>query len=239
MSNNFYIGTQVPSSIYLGTDEVSAVYLGTEKVWELNRNPYQQVEWISNISADGASGNPYINTGIVPSDHPAGLKIDIRVYSTNPGSVRRVFGARVGNVRSLNLYLNPNGGHNVEIGGGQGVSQTYSWNSWHTISAYSNESSKVLGASFDGGTAKTTNHTGGLCTASMHLMGYNYSTPTYAPVRVSSFSIRDYGSNTLLCDYTPAYRKADGVIGMLDSVSGNFMTNAASSGKFAKGADVA
>lgn len=46
-----------------------------------------------------------------------------------------------------------------------------------------------------------------------------------------------YDNDTLVRNFVPCYRKSDSVIGMYDTVSGNFLTNAGS-GTFLKGSDV-
>jgi hypothetical protein len=75
-------------------------------------------------------------------------------------------------------------------------------------------------------------------TDNLYLFAQNYKgSPRFGGERkISKFQYYDK-SNALKCDLVPCYRKADGVIGMYDLVSGAFFTNAGS-GSFTKGANV-
>ena len=52
------------------------------------------------------------------------------------------------------------------------------------------------------------------------------------------YSARCSRGHEIVREYIPCYRKADGVIGLYEKFTGEFLTNAASTGSFAKGADI-
>lgn len=52
------------------------------------------------------------------------------------------------------------------------------------------------------------------------------------------YSLRIFDGNVMVHNYVPCYRKADGVIGIYDTVGKEFLTKTGGSGTFAKGADV-
>lgn len=52
------------------------------------------------------------------------------------------------------------------------------------------------------------------------------------------YSARISKGHEIIRDYIPCYRKSDGVVGLYEKVTGQFLTNDANTGSFAKGADI-
>lgn len=65
----------------------------------------------------------------------------------------------------------------------------------------------------------------------------NAGTPTTVSRVLSLYSARCSRKNEVVREYIPCYRKADGVIGLYEKFTGQFLTNAGT-GAFTKGADI-
>lgn len=72
---------------------------------------------------------------------------------------------------------------------------------------------------------------------SIYLFALNNSNSMIEPSRIKLYSFRIYENDVLVREYVPCYRKQDEVIGLYDTVTKTFFTNAGS-GTFIKGADV-
>lgn len=177
---------------------------------------YQRVEWI------GTSGTQYINTEIVPTNHMVEVKYD----SEERDAAEHVFGTEAGpNYFHFTIYDNKYywGLKGKESSGGawsSGVKTLlYNYGDNHAIVL----DGVTLGAGEYISSAKSLT----LCrrTATNFKGKYYY------------FKVTDRATGQLVRNMYPCYRKADGVIGMYDTVSKKFFPNAGT-GEFTKGADI-
>lgn len=190
---------------------------------------YQQVEWV------GSTGTQYINTGIIPNDE-FGMKLIATNTAPQIVSLDYMFlGIRQNNKRwflaqSYNSwYYGWNNYHYVAINDSvQNVFSTISLN-------YKNDRKYIV----EGG--RTVNLTESLYsnfTASAFVFAANDGNNNaiyQAKCKIQFAEITN--GNNVIANYVPCYRKSDGEIGMYDTVSATFFTNAGT-GTFTKGADV-
>lgn len=207
---------------------------------------YQQVEWI------GASGTQYINTGIVPNNFPIAT-IDFESGKSAGDSFQTLFGTQggltsgVGYRNRFSLYVS-SANTSVMANMADGLSgspQNYPATATINVGTAAYVNSRLtyqidavariayvgnISGSFDNQTIAdcinplyvlATNNNG---SASSHSVGKLYGA-TYEDGNGQAFNL------------IPCYRKADGVIGVYDTVGKQFLTNAGT-GTFTKGADV-
>lgn len=69
------------------------------------------------------------------------------------------------------------------------------------------------------------------------IFSYNNAGTPATPRALSLYSARCSRKNEIVREYIPCYRKSDGVIGLYEKYTGQFLTNAGT-GAFTKGADI-
>ena len=179
---------------------------------------YQRVGWI------GTTGTQYIDTGIVPTDHMVEVKYDSEEYNND----EHLFGtATTNSARYFHFTLYSNkyywGLNGAESKGGAwstGVKTLlYNYGDDHEVI----QDGVVLGS-------------GSYITSAGYLT-LSRRTAVNFKGKYYYFKVTDRATGLLVRDMIPCYRKADGVIGMYDTISGQFFTNAGT-GEFRKGSDV-
>lgn len=77
-------------------------------------------------------------------------------------------------------------------------------------------------------------------TAPISIFGYNSASAGVVSSKreYKLYSARISKANEVIREYIPCYRKSDGVVGLFEKFTGQFLTNAAEGGAFTKGADV-
>lgn len=211
-----------------GTSTITVSYGGKTTTFSVTvESGYQQVEYI-----EATTAGPVIDTFYAPEEN-AEIRCGMQqlVASNNAAMFGRTAPAILSFMWSTSeFYVNFARQSSTKVAG---ISY---FNSIHDVILNKDE------FKFDGVTKAT--FSGSLLDFSTdnHMMIFAWpdastGLPTRATAgRCSFFQI--YDSGTLVVDLIPVYRKRDGVIGMLDRVSGEFRTNVGT-GTFAKGGDVA
>lgn len=220
---------------------------GSDVLWErpgLLPSAYQQVEYIA------ADGNQVIDTGVLASNHGEGIRYIFRGNVTAYQSTALIywFGALANSCRSGNVFVNT-ASHIGMLIGGSGSEGYMSYDALPAIGSdfelIAQGTSKnanncvvtINGTQFIKGTLVdsempntniylfTANGTSAANTANRKYYGKLYS-----------FTMEAADGNPIR-NFLPCYRRADGVIGLYDTVESVFYTNQGS-GDFTRGPDV-
>ncbi len=198
---------------------------------------YQRVEWI------GVSGTQWINTGITPqSDN---VVYECEWVETSQERSACLFAATLVNYDSTkgnrftgNIYHPGYGNLSISVAR-SGDTCKYSGivageKNTLTVTILNGTLTRVV----NGDTA-TSAYTGTIVNGvNIGLFATNRDTTVHEYCKYTRmYSWKMWDGGVLVRDMIPCYRKADGVIGMYDTVSKRFFTNAGS-GEFTKGADV-
>lgn len=209
---------------------------------------YQQVEYIE------TDGHQYIDTGVIASDYPENITYDMRCVitgRTGSGKADYYWGASDGTNRSG--YVGMANGTVVEYctlwlyagttGNELAIYTAYFNIDQHLVLTLSAKHATAWSASGNGKAFTSSGKTAGNGTQpnlSIWLFAANGISDANGNRRFKgkcySFSMT-YEDGTPIRNFVPCYRKADGVIGLYDTVGGQFYTNAGT-GSFTKGADV-
>lgn len=195
---------------------------------------YQEVEFIESISAS------YIKTDITPKSNTP--KIKLRYYKATQATAEN----------TLFFVQSSVGSTGIEIGFNNTANRLFAFSSssaqiispivyGHVVDVdvqLNSVSPYITMTASSGGTTETGSKTGanasGVTNGYISLFaGRNGNLFVYA--RMYSCEVWDDGS--LTAQFIPCYCKADGVVGMYESVSGEFYSSATTN-PFAKGADV-
>lgn len=188
---------------------------------------FQEVEWI------GANVGPAINTGIhAKLETVIKCKMQRTAYEGG-GSYPAIFGCASPNYTIT--YQSSGNNNYVSIGDKTDVSLSYDLRGSFREIELSKASIKINGTVQKniGATALTENSNRKIAIFAR----YNASNALERKSNTKCAYFQIYDGETLECDLVPCYRKSDGVIGMYDLVSDNFLTNVGT-GTFTKGADV-
>lgn len=206
---------------------------------------YQQV---SHIETDG---NQYIDTGVMASDHADGIRYLFRgnfTKFTSPNGNNYLFGCYVSGSRTGNPTVNKSTSSTYIIVGNQAAQiavmskQPAIGEDFELQCTATSENVPATTGSFNGTdmiltSSATAARNVAMPAANIWLFWINgLSTATKYCGKLYAFTM-DTADGTPIRNFVPCYRKADGVIGLYDTVGGVFYTNAGT-GSFAKGADV-
>ncbi|MBR2241011.1 MAG: InlB B-repeat-containing protein, partial [Clostridia bacterium] len=190
----------------------------TFKGWAKTQNTlpdeYQEVEYIR------FTGDQYIDTGVVPTNHTTEVKFDFEEYVNG----EHLFGTSSGsNYYHFTAYRNR---YSWGINGSQGDAGSWTTGA-HTL--IYNESSVMLDDTKLGNVSNPTSSTN-------LLIGDRGSRVSLLQGKIYYFKITDRTTGDVVRDFVPCYRKSDGEIGLYDIINGVFYTNNGT-GTFEKGAD--
>lgn len=223
---------------------VVKVTAGGVVLWQKVTSPipsaYQQVEWIQNSWTSTSSGS-YIDLGFAFNE---AATIFLHVVSSADTTNGQLFGAAENNGKLRCMIVH---GTNTSFYGSTG--STY-------ISAalaglgkanqemhlkYTIKPGELKGEDLISGTVSNVLGTQGTYTMTNNLylfaQNYNGTMRREGGYQLKRFQYYDK-NDTLICDLYPCYRKADGVIGVYDTVRKLFLTNAGT-GHFTTGGSVA
>lgn len=189
---------------------------------------YQAVEWI------GARGTQYLKTKVSASSN-VDLYVEFMPVTGNTGD-NVLFGSANGTSAMYwcDIYSNTVYWRYATTVSGNLV--ILSWNAWHTTNTIKN----VI---YIDGTIKLTVPNNPFAVPEPYdkfwIFALNRSgTPLICKgINIRKFTLTDNTTNKELFNGIPCYRKSDGVIGMYDLVSEQFLTNQGT-GTFTKGADI-
>ena len=219
-------------SVSIPEGEVSKITCDNEILWKaISAVPdeYQQVEYI------GVSGTQYINTNWTPSNNTY-FKIRFMAttssYMFGSGSAPRL--AVVSNSNNIQVYNTDNGAYGI---------YNFSDVNFNTVVDLETFTTTTLNEAYvkANGVEKRNDNTSinvNFNSSFKMLLGawqYNAATIRYGKGRIYSATAKV--DNVLIFDMIPCYRISDGEIGMWDTVSKTFFTNAGT-GTFTKGSDV-
>ena len=205
---------------------------------------YQQVEYIA------TDGNQIIDTLVIPSDHKDGIWYELDFRSNWDGSLNSndyVWGCISGASRSGNLYYNRSAGNSRLVCGTTLGGITYNWYDITTrtivrVFATSEDTSSLRLEYEQNGEVKnptvnsSTYDTAPMPSESIYLFNCRGISRQGTPIMCYGFNMKA-ADGTQIRNFVPCYRKADNVIGMYDTITQQFYTNAGT-GSFTKGADV-
>lgn len=217
---------------------------GTTVLWERPGLPlaYQQVEYIQ------TDGNQYIDTGIMASDYPDGIRYVFRGNVTAYQNTSNIYwfgalanGSRSGNFGSREGYLI------MFIGGNGGVYYSMprpsAGEDFEVIVQATSKSSKDCIVTYNG--VQLSAHTQLTDTQMPNANIYLFT--AYGTSALNTANQKYYGKvysftmdsvdGTPIRNFVPCYRKSDGIIGLYDTVGGVFYINKGT-GSFTKGANV-
>lgn len=190
---------------------------------------YQQVEYIG-ISANG----PYLATNYTPIQGDE-IECDFKISTNNQGTL---FSAGTGSYQTIVLSDITNSTFYLkafQTGAASALTYFLSTNVRALISL-KNPTTTIVRKSDESTRTISTPFQGALDGAATTIWLFRRRNGAAGvPSVMYSFSVVNGGATRL--NLIPCYRKSDGVIGMYDTVSGTFYTNAGS-GTFIKGADV-
>lgn len=188
---------------------------------------YQRVEYISKTNSSGA----YINTGYVPE-----LNTDVYVKASIDGKRDQKFfgGFGTGSGNGAGFAL-------AQVGDNWRVTIGVGWTAIGTavVDAPTDFVIELRAAKFF---VWIDNQMLFLATDKelyypLYIFATNYNNSVSSGFGGNIYRVTVRRGETVLRDYIPCYRKADGVIGMYEIMTETFLTNAGS-GSFGKGADV-
>lgn len=242
-------------SITVDGISIKSITVNNGTIWSLgsssdeDHSEYQFVEYIE------TDGNQYVNTAVVASDYPDGISYvfsgNVTGYVTT-SSNNYLFGCLVDGVRTGNPCVMPNSGNTaLRVYAGtnsnvQKVSQFIETGVDFTFELIcgSNFAKKTdIVAKLNGTNMSNSGYTfspASMPNGNIHLFSYNGISNTGASKpywgKLYSFTM-DAVDGTPIRNFIPCYRKADGEIGLYDTVEGKFYTNSGT-GSFTKGADM-
>lgn len=199
---------------------------------------YQRVEYIA------ASGTQYINTGVLPTENNvANVDFELTGYSNN--SYIALVSA------SSHMYL-----VHFYHSSGSNIHFVPCWYAYKTGDYYTtlslskryraicssyNDTAKNGGMAITTDGAFTSNNSSGTQsytpTNSYYIFARNNDSAVSYQASAKLYHLALYTDGNLVRDFYPCYRKADGVIGLYDTVTEAFFTNAGT-GTFTKGSDI-
>ncbi len=201
---------------------------------------YQKVAYIE------TDGNQYIDTGVLASDYADGIAYAFSGNMTAMnGTSMYLFGCLDGGVRSGNLCRNEGTASYIVYAGGTsdiikaadspGYGADFTATLLVSSAAPQNMVAKLNGKDF---VAYEEGAAADMPTASVYLLWCRGVSADPKPFygKLYSFTMTA-ADGTPIREFVPCYRKADGVIGLYDTVSGAFYENAGT-GAFTKGADM-
>lgn len=204
---------------------------------------YQEVDYIE------ASGGQYIDTGVKASDHADGIGYTMDGNAAGfavSGTTNYFFGALSGGVRTGNVSIGTSSvGFDAGIlllcGSASGaVRQTgFTFGEDFTLTVTASSAVSDTTMALNGAAANRQSYvtTAAMPAANIYLLACNgIDTSRSFKGKLYSFAMTA-ADGTPIRNFVPCYRKADGVIGLYDAVSGVFYTNQGT-GAFTKGADV-
>ena len=178
---------------------------------------YTRLEYIE------STGTQYINTGIYPTNNTA---IDVKFVNIaqQGGTTRVVIGDGWQTERTYLLSITANTSSFALIGG---LSKQFSnyWTRNTPFTVHMDTNGISVNGSIINWTGTATTFTG---TRPLTMFGVTDAQTRYAMIKMYYLKITANGE--LVRDFIPAKRNSDNVIGMYDTVSGTFFTNAATSG---------
>ena len=189
------------------------------KIKSINAIPatYTKLEYIQ------TNGNQYINVGL--SSNGIGLSVETKVMFLDTYQERTILGREAGG--GFDLYTNSEPQLGLWNNSSSVIRVSISQNTLYTISAGMTSSGITM-------TVNGTNYSGAapqsMSAANLNLFRHNYT--SYAKLKM--YYLKLYNNGTLVRDFIPAKRNSDNVVGMYDTVSGNFFTNAGT-GSFTAG----
>ncbi len=225
-------------SITIPEGVVQRILRGSEVLWSKSVLPseYQRVEWI------GATGTQWINTGVSPQSDDVvweceWLETELEYKSCIFASTNESFDSTLRNRFSGNHYHVQKGELGISLARTTNICrlplEAGVKNTLRTVVNNGTVTHTLNGNSASGtyaGTIKNEWPIGLFATNRTTTM-----TEWCYYTRMYSWKMTDNG--VVVRDMIPCYRKADGVIGMYDTVSKQFFTNAGT-GEFTKGEDV-
>ncbi len=178
---------------------------------------YQEVEYLQ------STGTQYIDSGFVPTEQ---TKVEAKWIGTGNGRLYGYYSTTVG----FTAIVGSNGGAAGWICKDQIVNINISWGTVYTSihDATGVLTNGYVAATYEGVTAFTSAGT-------MHIFKHNNRNSS--EFIGSIYYLKAWSGATMIRDYVPAVRKADGVAGMYDLVNGTFTVNSGT-GTFAVGPDV-
>lgn len=217
---SFSFNGNTPRKIIFNNQDVKKLIYNNDVVWEKKRLPveYQEVEYIE------STGTQYIDTGFVPEIGDT-FDIDYK-YTILPivGKYQALMSAGTNNYQLILLGAN-------DINLGKGFFYKYfatgsaAWfctnpsvNEWYNITINSNGKATSNGQT---STSKPVKELDGTNTSLYLFIRRNGIWPFYGAIR--KFQILRNGA--LALDLIPAKRNSDNVLGMYDTVNGQFYTN--------------
>ena len=208
---------------------------------------YQEVTYIETDS------NQYIDTGVLASDHADGIAYTMHGNMTGKGASGKtdyLFGASDGSSRSGNIGLTTANALALTLGGNSSTlfsrpltdSLNYEYGQDFTLNFFATSTDlSTATASFNDAPISVIYGNGAASVMPQTNIwlfacnGIEGDTRRYKG-KLYSFTM-DTADGTPLRNFVPCYRKADGVIGLYDTVTQQFFVNAGT-GAFTKGADV-
>lgn len=235
---------QTVKSVLVPEGAVVKILSGTTLIWKkklsILPDEYQQVSYLE------TDGNQYIDTGVVASHYPDGIQYYVHGHLLgykNTSTNNYLLGALANGSRSGNVSLRPAvvivfaGGTSDNILTHQPIAAntdfelqvTATSKSLDKVRARLNGSEFQVSSGFSGRDMPAAN------IYLMHCNGVSASNGKYWG-RIYRVTMWD-SDEALVRDFVPCYRKADGVLGLYDLVSGTLFTNQGT-GTFSKGNDV-
>lgn len=189
---------------------------------------YKRVEWIENTDKD------YIATNIFP--FKTTVIIDFQ-YTVNPGAtVNTMFGCwnknnRFYGFRQFNNYFWASTRSNTNI-------RIRPFDLNRHVGVFNDENG-VCSIDTDETAPSADYDLTAVAAYPLYIFGTNDAGPNVANAKCRIYAIRfiDKQTNINIGNFIPCYRKSDGEIGMYDTVTDTFYTNAGT-GTFTKGADI-
>lgn len=211
------------------------VLLGNRKKEEGLPDVYQRVTVIQNYKV---GGTPYINTGIIPNKN---MRIVVKgITSQNVTSAGFIFGSRASSSKEKFWFLTWRTEYRYGLfsKANSFITTTSAEEEFDCDFNFSeNHSVKVNNVVVEAGTVSDDTYTHPIYIFAVNNNGKPDSTQSMS-FRLRSFKIYNhYNDANPSMDLIPCYRKSDDEVGMYDTVSKTFFTNAGTA-TFLKGADV-
>lgn len=191
---------------------------------------YTRLEYLESYSESGSGTGQYIDTGKTLNS----TKNDVEMVFQGTSVLTSFFGARAATTSRAFTFASGQGVWRVGWGSSTPYTTTPSDRDKHLLSIeHTNGVFKIDGVTiYTGGSASFTTPT----TATLFAIHATSSTTLYySSVRI--FSYRLFENGVLVQNFIPARRNSDSVLGMYDTVSKTFFTNAGT-GTFTAGPDV-
>lgn len=230
-------------------DEVIKITYGNAVLWKRAGLPleYQQVEYIQ------ADGNQWIDTGVLASDYPEGIKYVFRGCVTEHLTTSAIYwfgaldyknnsgGNRSGNIAvSTIMYVLIGGAGNYGISATKPkAGEDFELIFQGTPKVANDCTAFIDGTAFkSNGNSYTNSEMPNTQIYFLTAKGTSAATTANRKFcgKIYSFTM-DKADGTPIRNFVPCYRKSDNVIGLYDTVGGTFYANNGS-GSFTKGADV-